>query len=69
MSLRIPKQAASVTQIELVETYNIYRSLTRLRDIGSYDSTRWKRALNHAAQMANIDRSTSEKIRLALELP
>lgn len=65
MSNRVSK----TRRAELVETHNLYLSLTRLRDSPPYDPDRWKRALHHAAGMAGLSRGEVEKIRLALELP
>lgn len=67
--MKIPKQQAQVKQIELVETYNIYLSIKRIKDAPGYDDHRWKRALYHAVGMAIIGHSEQEKIRQALGLP
>lgn len=63
------RQQRETRKIELVETHNLARSLARLTDNGPYDTERWKRALYHALLMNGTSKSTTEKIRIALELP
>ena len=68
--MQVPKQQREVRQIETVETYNLYRSIDRLRDCtypGNHD--RWRRALYHALAMQGIDDDTLTRIREALRLP
>lgn len=64
------KKVRETRLIELVETHNLAMSLKRISDAPSFDSNRWKRALYHALAMSYVtDRSTQEKIRVAMELP
>ena len=65
------KQDRQTQLIELVETHNIMKSITRIRHSPGYDpdGRRWKRALYHALGMAYLPDSTIEKIRQALGLP
>lgn len=57
-------------QLEMVETYNLYLCLRRLRDAPGYHAERWKRALYHALAQSNIALDPAlTKIREALELP
>jgi hypothetical protein len=63
------KNRTETRKVELVETHNIALAIDRLREAGAHDSFRWRRALYHALSMTYTDRSTTEKIRIALELP
>lgn len=67
--MKTTKQQRETCQLEVVETYNLYRSFERLRQ-PPFDGLRWKRALVHALGMSfcasSIDR---QKIREALGLP
>lgn len=65
------RQARETRQIELVETYNLMRSLKRLSETQGYGSRNWKRALYHALAMAGTCAGDSEleRIRTALGLP
>ncbi len=62
--MKVTKQDRTVRQTELVETYNLYRSLERLQNC-SYTGNRirWRRAIYHAARVV------TERLRQALELP
>lgn len=60
---------ADTRKVELVETDNIAKAIHRLRNAGSHDSERWRRALVHAIGMNFVDRVTQERVRQALELP
>jgi hypothetical protein len=63
------KRKTNTTQIELVETYNLYLSLNRVYNSSPYDSEKWKRALYHAISMTSCaTREMRVKIREALEL-
>ena len=68
MGMNIPKQDRETRQVELVETYNLVRSLTRLG--GNGNSIRTKRALYHALLMSEILFSDDIRvIREAFKLP
>jgi hypothetical protein len=63
------KNRSETRKVELVETHNLALAIDRLREAGSHDCNRWKRALYHALAMTYTERSVIEKIRVALELP
>lgn len=65
------KQDRQTRQIELVETYNLMRSLKRISETPGYGSQNWKRALYHAIAMSGCHGGFNEmeKIRQALGLP
>jgi len=68
--MKVPKQQRDVRHVEMVETYNLYRSLARLRDGPIQGSgRRWKRALYHALAMEDIEPYVLQGIRNALQLP
>jgi hypothetical protein len=58
-----------ISNLELVETDNIRKSLMRLNEMGW--RRRWKRALFHAIQMTGVAQNDEEltRLRIALELP
>ena len=63
------RRESQTKQIELVETYNLYLSLTRLNG-APYDMWRARRALYHALVMeGSLDKTKMQAIRQALELP
>ena len=64
--MKVPKQDRQTNQIKVVETYNLYRSLERLKE-GNLSSIRLRRALYHALGMASIP--GLEEFRIALRLP
>jgi uncharacterized protein YqiB (DUF1249 family) len=56
-------------KIELVETNNIALAIRRMSPHG-WDNQSWKRALYHAAAMAEVaNKDTLRRLRDALELP
>ena len=60
----------STDKMELVETHNLAKSITRLRSgVGGYNEERWKRALYHALGMSVREWEVTQKIREALKLP
>lgn len=64
------KQLRNTDLIELVETHNIKRSLTRLSQVKSWNNGAARRALYHAFTMSDMfNNTTLEKMRTALELP
>ncbi len=65
------RQARETRQIELVETYNLMRSLKRLSETQGYGSRNWKRALYHALSMSGTCAGDAEleRIRQAMQLP
>jgi hypothetical protein len=66
--MKVPRQDRQVKQIEVVETYNLYRSLERTAE--KFSTLRLQRALYHALGMTELfDRDTMERIRIALRLP
>ena len=57
-------------KIELVETHNLALSIERLNGPPYDGGERMKRAIYHGFALSNcVNRSTLEKIRVALELP
>ena len=65
------KQDRETRQIELVETYNLMRSLKRLSKTQGYGSRNWKRSLYHALAMSGTCAGDNEleRIRQAMGLP
>lgn len=67
--MKVDRQLRQTELIELVETHNIARSISRIKNAPGWDQNRWRRTLYHALGMSHIDRSIIAKIREALELP
>ena len=60
MGMKIPKQDRETRQVEMVETYNLARSLSRVGG-GWGERPRMKRALYHALAMTEVLTETELK--------